>query len=312
MSKMYFHIGLHKTATTFLQEQFFPQLENTTYVDRKTIHALDGWNKMMMADDSLYDEEEARQEAGQWKGDQVLVSTESLSGKPLFFHVINRTLIAKRLHSIFPDATIILFIRGQEGLLLSHYNQYVKSRDDGYRRINEFIWFPGKAEIDTSFFGKPQKLAKGYFNTSNFQVHLDTFKHFELIELYKSLFKNVYVFLFEDLIARPEETLTKLANITGDNTPKIKNLGKTKSNMSLDDEALYRKRLLNRLRIIVDNKVVIKLYQKVLKILPMNEENIDQKYVSHIAREYYRENNRKIIEKFPEIGIQHYTEAYKF
>lgn len=309
--KVFIHIGLHKTASTFLQERFFPKLPNISYLGRKEIHSSVEFSKLLNADDTLYDPSILSSRIDEKDVEKLILSSESFSGKPLFMHSVNRSMIAKRLKHAFPDAEIILFIRGQKDLLLSHYNQYVKGRDDGYRTIREFIWYPGKKQKEEEKYGASTAMNEEYYNTSNFQVHLDTFKHFELISLYKKFFEKVHVFLFEDFQKDQEGVLARLEELIGERLGDSSRKEIEKVNQSLKQGNLERKRRLNKFRTFSKNRLAVKLYSVLLNVWPsrdLTSSNVE--YINFVTDGYYEENNKKVIGKFPEIGLQRYPEKY--
>ena len=93
---------------------------------------------------SLYSHAETVEELKQINSERLLISDESFSGKPIGFGYINRSLIAERLAQVFPEAEIILFIRGQQNIILSQYNMWVKGYNAGDRAVNDFAWYPKK------------------------------------------------------------------------------------------------------------------------------------------------------------------------
>ena len=112
MNKIFIHVGLHRTGTTFLQQHVFPKLNvNYIHVDAKDI--------MKKAD---------------IKDGQInLLSSEYFSGAPLDFKNPNygaddRFDIAYKLKQLYPDAEIILVLRIKEDWKRSLYQQYIKSK----------------------------------------------------------------------------------------------------------------------------------------------------------------------------------------
>ncbi len=57
MTKAFIHVGLPKTATTFLQEKIFPRLSNTTLISRPYTQQSKAFNQLQYADDCHYDSE---------------------------------------------------------------------------------------------------------------------------------------------------------------------------------------------------------------------------------------------------------------
>jgi hypothetical protein len=106
---------MHKTATTFLQEEVFSKIEDINFVDCET-YFLEGIPE---------DNERI-----------TLVSCEELEGNPYFPQTIHRKIIFNGIKSIYPDARIILGIREKFSHIKSLYTQYV--RKGGTKSFNEF------------------------------------------------------------------------------------------------------------------------------------------------------------------------------
>ena len=92
--RLFIHVGLHKTGTTFLQREIFPNIiKNNKNID--------------------------------------IISKESFSGDILNMHslykmFINRFTILEHLHKLYPSAKIILGVREKSSWLDSLYRQYIK------------------------------------------------------------------------------------------------------------------------------------------------------------------------------------------
>ena len=127
--KIFIHVGLHKTASTYLQERIFPLFQNLTLVSRPYTQQNEAFNKLQYASDPLFSSKQFSKELNLIQESdnnrKILISDENFSGLP-YYNFINRGIIAKRLSSLIPDAEIILFLRGQESLVRSHYNQAIK------------------------------------------------------------------------------------------------------------------------------------------------------------------------------------------
>jgi sulfur relay (sulfurtransferase) DsrC/TusE family protein len=109
MNELYLDIGLPRTATTFRQQEIYPQLEGITYVCQPF-----RWNN-----------------AVNWKPTQkFLVADESLSnirwdGWKKNFVSIDQSV--KALYALFPHAKIIISYRNKRDWLRSIHNRYVYS-----------------------------------------------------------------------------------------------------------------------------------------------------------------------------------------
>lgn len=107
-SKMYIHVGLHKTGTTFLQKHVFPKIKGIDYFDsfnsrRNFCFKIPKKGKILISDESLtnYNFE-----------DSVEVSSFE---------------IMRRLKLIYPSAKIIVTFRDKEDWEKSLFNQYLRS-----------------------------------------------------------------------------------------------------------------------------------------------------------------------------------------
>ena len=147
MKKIFIHIGLPKTATTFFQEIVFPNIPTVYYIGRPYTQGNYAFNLLQYADDVLYNpsflkEELSLIENSASRKEFILISDELFYGYPLY-NFINRSSIAKRLSETIPDAEIILFLRNQEDLILSLYNQYIKASKVYMKLDRSFISSPG-------------------------------------------------------------------------------------------------------------------------------------------------------------------------
>ncbi|MFC1845312.1 hypothetical protein ACFLZ5_11080, partial [Thermodesulfobacteriota bacterium] len=183
-------------ATTYLQEIVFPNVKGFTYLTRPYTQHNFAFNKLQYADNSLYNHSETIDEVKKINSKNLLISDESFSGKPFGLGYINRSLIAERLAKAFPEAEIILFLRGQQEILLSQYNMWVKGYNAGYRNIDDFVWYPKKNYThQESLSNKPAGLNTLFWNTNKFYLNLEGYKYFDLVSLYKCLFKKVHISL---------------------------------------------------------------------------------------------------------------------
>jgi len=310
--KTFIHIGLPKTGTTFLQNVVFPALENITLITTPITYYNEDFVKLKSADDSLLNHETLKESIiNQCKGENILISDEFLSGFPMHLCNINRSIIAKRLQYIFPDATIIIFLRGQKDILYSLHNQYIKIKA-GTKRIGEFYKHPQFAELFKTEVGRKLETPFPYY-THNSVAHLDTFLYFELISLYQSLFKNVEIFLYEDLLNKPKETLLKLSNITGKNySTDIEKLINKKINKSLNQKELEYELFHRLAKFVVRKRWITKImfplyYQFYIKSL----KNRERKYIDKVCKTYFTENNRKLLSQL-NIPIDKYPDNYYF
>ena len=117
------HIGYHKTATTWFQNQVWPVATSHDYVSRAVTE------RALMAPPGMhFDPVAARTELGLGERIRpVLLSDESLSGYPHNggMHGLFGPEMARRIHATLPDAQIVIFVRNQREIVRATYAQYV-------------------------------------------------------------------------------------------------------------------------------------------------------------------------------------------
>ncbi len=112
------HIGLHKTGTTFLQQEIFPKLKGVNYkfyYDMQDYKIKDGYIN--------------------------LISCENLSGSLLSsikFGAFERKALLYGMKALYPNARIIVGFRNKEKWLRSVYVQHIK-QGRLYRSYNSFL-----------------------------------------------------------------------------------------------------------------------------------------------------------------------------
>lgn len=112
------HIGLHKTGTTFLQQEIFPKLKGVNY---KIYYE--------MQDYKIKD------------GAVNLISCENLSGSLLAsikFGAFERNALLYGMKALYPNARIIVGFRDKKAWLYSVYCQHIK-QGRLYRSYNAFL-----------------------------------------------------------------------------------------------------------------------------------------------------------------------------
>ena len=177
MTDIIIHVGLHKTGTTFLQEEVFSRIKKVNYTG------------ILRYDTKIY------------KDKINIISDEDLSIRPHlpvnhkdYLNCNQRFVIAKRLHSIFPTAKIIIGIRNKDSWLRSVYSQYVKS--GGIYNYDRFIC----ESFDHRF------------------LDFDSY-----IDYLNDLFNEVLVYRFEDLKQNPFNFVKNICDFIGLDTPRFEN-----------------------------------------------------------------------------------------
>lgn len=106
-TEIFLHVGMHKTATTFLQEEVFEKIKEQTPLVEYT----DKWSISTPIRE----------------GYKNIISDENLDGGSyrLPSDADKQVTIIKNLSKLYPNANIIICIRNKKGWLRSAYNQYV-------------------------------------------------------------------------------------------------------------------------------------------------------------------------------------------
>jgi len=170
-TKIFIHVGPHKTGTTFLQKEVFPKIKDINYVLRVAI------------DTPIVE------------GKVNLLSDENLDGGTyrVFRTVGNQRTIAKNLHGMFPNAKIIICLRNKDKWLQSAWKQY-----------------------SVAYYAYPFKKYCELLDEemTDFEAYA---------EFLKTLFKDVYICHYEDLVLNPEKFVKDLCDYMGVETPKFEN-----------------------------------------------------------------------------------------
>lgn len=305
--KTILHIGLHKTATTFLQDCFWPEVSSYTYLSRSFTQFNHAMNRLQYADESLYDESAVREQLAEVPGDRLLISDESLTGKPVYFSYINRSLIANRLHRLFPDGEVILFLRDQRDIIVSHYSSYIKM-PYGVKTLRDLFYRPGPSltyqeyERDRSF----HDMSRLYFDSNDYHIHLDCFRYAELVSLYQSLFSKVHVFLYEDFVRDSDAIVRRLGEIIEED---IQPRTSDRQNVSLTARQIEVKRRTNALSGL-GNRAIRKSLQAAAKVAPVMKTQDLRKDAEEITAGYYSDNNRRLKTLLPDLDWSLCSDKY--
>lgn len=138
--KVFIHLGIHKTGSTYLQKKVFPQISDIQFIPRKKL--LDFKNYILNSDDLYFDSNEALnlflKEIDSNGNEKVLISDEEFYGHP-FMGGQNRTRNLHRLHWVFKqfNPKFIIVFREQKSLIDSLYLQFIKT--GGYVHKDHFL-----------------------------------------------------------------------------------------------------------------------------------------------------------------------------
>jgi hypothetical protein len=268
--KLFIHIGLHKTGTTFLQTSIFNRLKDVHYLQGNLI------NEMTIPINGT--------------PRNVLISSEALSGRPYVGqpHIKNKTLLCHRyldsfnvsvrnMKRIFSAAEIIIFVRKHEDFILSFYRHYIKR--GGVRKFDEFYGENGVIAPHEILL-KPK------------------------IKLLNETFNKVHIFDYQDLVDTPSETILKLLSILEESNIS-NNQAKSRVNVSVRGwrvEAIRRyNRIFYILPVIIQNiltRIYLNpelLFTKILSFIPSKSSEFDGDTKISISKSF--EEDWKYIEK---------------
>ncbi len=305
MNNTFIHIGYPKTASTFVQQELFNKLEELVYLMPPHTQHNEDWNKMQYADDSNFELSNFDSELQKYRNTKdILISDEGLVGKPIYGGM-HRSVICNRLKQTFPEAQILIVVRGQFDMLKSLHNQYVKGARKGTKTFGDFVWWK-KMKYDPN---APFSLDNMYHNTNADYVHVDFLKYYETIELYKNTFKNVTVLPYELIKIDAPLFIKKVRRFLGRDTDNT-TINYTAKNKSVKQKDIAK--------LIVENSIfnlnLSKVEKQLLKIRKAKsirrKNSAEYMKCKPLIAEIYRENNQRIIDKYPEIGIQNYKEFY--
>lgn len=193
------HIGYHKTATTWFQNELFPLSASHEFVPRKVTQ-----DAFLAPSGMHFDADAARAVLGiADRARPVLLSEENLSGylHNGGLHGLVAPEMARRIHAALPQAQIVIFVRNQFDILRASYAQYVS----GGGTWGQARYFASAGRVRGAL-------------TRAWKAPVFEFEHFEfdrLIAVYDALFgaDRVHVYPYEwladrdGLIARLESDL---------------------------------------------------------------------------------------------------------
>lgn len=197
-----FHIGYHKTGTTYLQQIYFNQHPNIHLISNSSQPWLDSVLKRIIhTPKGHFNKSECRslisskveQLSNYNPGDLIIFSAERLSGHP-YSGGYDSYRIAERIYSCVPGAKILVVVRNQVTMLNSVYKQLV---GEGYL-----------GKVVDLFSEKPWK-STGF--------HLKFYEYDNLISKYQRLFRpqNVLVLPYELMVENLTEFLSSICEFFG-------------------------------------------------------------------------------------------------
>jgi hypothetical protein len=143
MNNVVLHIGYHKSASTFLQKDIFPQLPvNYVFLSGPQRQMLDMVESDIEFDANILQKWVNREidHSHQANRERVtVISQEELSGHPHGYKIVNPITTAQNLKKAFPNAKILIIIRNQLDYLTSLYSYRVAVKGEEYRSFTQFL-----------------------------------------------------------------------------------------------------------------------------------------------------------------------------
>jgi hypothetical protein len=207
---IYLHVGMHKTASTFLQKNVFPKYasENLIYNPKDLMNLLEEIFIFDYGNQDSILRAKKKVENYSKNNKKLFVSSEQISQ---LFCSNNYDQNAKIAFEIFPKATIILFLRYQPDWILSSYKQSLQMGD--WQDIEKFLNYK-----DGNFRRVPKN--KLLYNSEGF-LHTDIYNidYCKLLKIYFNLFKkeNVNVLFYENFQTDPNATVNEISSILSEN-----------------------------------------------------------------------------------------------
>jgi len=314
----FIHIGMPRTGTTFLQQKVFPNIDNFQAYSLPYSHYNEAFHKMIYMDESLYNQEEFIAEVNQLRGDNIILSNENFIGQSLFYYHSNRTRTAQRLHKAMPNATIILYLRNQLDLLKSLYQITVSWNET--KSLDEFIWTKRAPYTIEDHHNKKAIYGEqdAYYSTFETHEHLDGYIYNNLIELYKNLFPNVEIILYEDFINKPLKVQNRLESILGVQfNEKVSASFKNKEvlNQGVNKRQASFLSKMNKWDNVVEGTNFNARVLKRLKRWVKKNINSDKKVefspeIEQLIIDFYRPYNQELAKKYPELELNNYSKKY--
>lgn len=247
-----------------------------------------------------------------------VITVEWFSGV-IGYKSFNTLETARRLWETFPDATILLILRNQVDFAYSSYKQHI--HQGGALSLNEYFNFKGN-RIQTGF-------DYDSFRFDDHKMYWNSLLYSHLIKAYEpfSQKQRLRLFLFEQFRQSPQDFAVRLLEVMGidvdlgifDFTPINRGYGRRQIGIA---------RFLNRLVYSPYNQIGIKpvpwfgktgtlqathvrhVLQSGFSFKLLGNKSIRHKAMNGLIREYYMEDNRKILEHLDDRDREIFRRSY--
>lgn len=215
--RIFLHIGLHKTGTTFLQHHVFPKLDKDLCLYNPAELLTPIMHSMILQDM----EELNKNDIGLLKKTiaislrnihvpVLLLSNELMSQN---MYSLNYSQRAELLGDLFPDAEIILFLRYQTDWLKSVYRQALQ--EGNILPVEEFFRLDGRVPIS----GFQESVRRDLKLTMDpLKLNLP-----DMVKTYQTIFgkEKTHILFYEDLMNEKAKCLHNLCQAMGLSVPDV-------------------------------------------------------------------------------------------
>jgi len=221
--KVYLHIGMPRTGTTFLQQEIFPMIEDINFINFRyhggilfKMVSINKFNNIFSNIENVEYETVEKNVLPYLRNDKInLLSDENIYDN-MWLGEDRRWRRINRLKELFPSAKIIFGIREKDSLLRSLYKKYVM--DGGILSFDEFIQ----------------------------TINLDKLEYEKYIQHLFRLFgkRNVYIYRYEKMKNDIHSFVEELCNFMKVEVPSFKNI---RRNAGYSQDQIKISLIINRL-----------------------------------------------------------------
>lgn len=231
--EIYIHIGMAKTATTFLQRHVLPDIPRVHFVKWDTYFFAHEFQRLKYGNPLTYLDEMKRgfdAYADSFDEAKIIISDEAILAIDNRAKAIGSSLIG--LHLLFPRARILLVLREQADHLRSLYVQGLRS---GLNRTA--VNFVRYQKTDRQFL-------KFDVDVNSNHIDMKFFELTDLVRLWRAQFQHVHILLFEQLRHTPEIFAAGLSEWLGE-TVCLKQKSDIRENVGLGLVGVYIFKIFN-------------------------------------------------------------------
>ena len=202
VDKAFIHVGFMKTASTYLQINFFASISDYNF---KYINNVDGFREILnhIRYENLQADKDLLKSVidffDKYKNYKIIISSEALVGSP-YYNYLNRDNIWNNLKLIFCDISVLMIVRKQ----ISYFDSlYTQTLHEGFHQS-----YKSFLNIHHGLCKKHKPLSR---NAINLNVKSQNYNEFYNFFSSKSFVSNVKVLPYELLIDSKKTFLKTIA-----------------------------------------------------------------------------------------------------